>query len=252
MKSEKKLLGNNFASTFTGWAFALLIQTATCCSLHLRASAPITSYSNILRNAWHAGIWITRGALPLPCTLIHRMVHTPLRVHVQHTSALSDRSQPYYTYMHQHTCSRLHMLSHRYVTIHPECACLCIFHGCFWAWSPAPIPIPQYTLKLPNWQYSNAVSDAGDTLEAYLIWRRKRLQFSAWALPMSPPRSFMEGQKGNELSGQIRASIAKNKDSSPHIIFLGETPDVPPFWQQKSKPLKLQAWAWKESLHICV
>lgn len=152
------------------------------------------------------------------------MVHTPLRVHVQHTSALSDRSQPYYTYMHQHTCSRLHMLSPRYAAIHPECACLCIFHGCFWARSPAPIPIPQYTLKLPNWQYSNAVSDAGDTLEAYLIWRRKRLQFSACALHLSPPRSFMEGQKGNELTGQIRASIPRNKDSSPHIIFWGKPP----------------------------
>lgn len=166
------------------------------------------------------------------------MVHTPLRVHVRHTSALSDCSQPYYTYMHQHTCSRLHMLSHRYAAIHPECACLCIFHGCFWAWSPAPIPIPEYTLKLPNWQYNNAVSDAGDTLKAHLIWRRKRSQFSACALPLSPPRSFTEGQKRNELIRTDRSFHPKIR-TAHLVLFFGGSPRCPAFLAAKEQNVEI-------------
>lgn len=152
-------------------------------------------YSDIFRNARHAGILIARSPLFPLCTLIHRMVHTPLRVHVQRTSPLSGRSHPYYTYMHKHTCTRSHMLSDPYAAVQPECACPCIFGGCSWAQSPTPAPVPECTAQLPNWQYSSSLSKAGDTAEEALIWRRKRPPFSACALPLSPPRPFTERKR---------------------------------------------------------
>lgn len=114
--------GGNFAHTATGWALISRLISRCACSLHLAASTPIALYSNTPGNAWHAGILLTRSALAAHCTLIHRMVHTPLRVHVRHASSLSGRSPLYYTYMQKHTGTRSHMLSHPHAAIHPECA----------------------------------------------------------------------------------------------------------------------------------
>lgn len=134
----------------------------------------------MFRTAWHAGISIAL------CTLIRRMVHTPLRVHVRHTSPLSSRSHLYYAYMHKHTRTRSHMLSDPYAALQPECACPCIFGGCSWAQSPAPAPVPECTPQLPNRQYSSSLSKAGDAPEEALIWRRKSPRFSACALCPHP------------------------------------------------------------------
>lgn len=170
----------------------------------------------------------------------------------RHTSPLSGHSHLYYTYMHKHTCTRLHMLSDPYAAIQPECACPCIFGGCSWAQSPTPAPIPEYTPQLPNWQYSSSLSKAGNTREEALIWRRKRPQFSACALPLSPPRPFTERRRWNGFFSTGRSFLPKIKTALLRLFFRG-SPCCPAFLAAKERNVEITGLGVEEiSSHLCL
>lgn len=209
-------------------------------SLNLYGFTPVISYSDTFRNAWHAGISIAHSPLFPLRTLIHRMVHTPLRVHVQHASPLAGHSHLYHTYMHRHTCIRSHMLSDPYAAVQPERVCPCKFGGCAWARSPTPAPIPEITWQLLNWQYSSLLSKAGDTSEETLIWRRKRPWFSACALLLSPPRPFTERKKRNGFFSAGRSFLPKIKRALHKLFFKG-TPWCSAFLAAKEQNVELTA-----------
>lgn len=180
------------------------------------------------------------------------MVHTPLRVPVQHTSPLSGRSHLYYTYMHKHTCTRSHMLSDPFAAIQPECDYPCIFGGCSWAQSPTPASIPEYTPPLLKWQYSCVLSKAGDTPEEALIWRRKRCRFSAFALPPSPPRPFWGRRRWNVFLSAGKSFLPKIKTAVLKLFFRG-SPWCLAFLAAKEQNVEITGLGVEEiSSHMCL
>lgn len=179
------------------------------------------------------------------------MVHTPLRVHVRHTSPLSGHSRLYYTYMHKHTRTRSHMLSDPYAAVQPECACSCIFGGSSWAQSPTPAPTPEYTPRLPNWQYSHSLSKA-DTPEEALIWRWKRPWFSACFLPLFPPRPFSERKRWNGFFSTGGSFLPKIKTALLKLFFRG-SPWCPAFLAAKERNVEIAGLGVEEiSSRLCL
>lgn len=98
----------------------------------------------------------------------------------------------------------------------------CIRRYC-WARSPAAAPVPEYTPRLPNWQYSSSLRKADDAPEKALIGRRKRPRFSACALPLSPPRPFTERKRWNGFFSTGRSFLPKIKTALLKLFFQGKS-----------------------------